>query len=59
MTVFYRVTKKKCLKRILRQGLVPQIGELAKGAGGGTVPRVYLFPDMQSMDAALGSWLGL
>lgn len=58
MTVFYHVTKKKCLKRILRQGLVPQIGELAKGAGE-TVPRVYLFPDMQSMDAALGSWLGL
>ena len=58
MATFYHVTKKKYLRKILQQGLIPQIGELARYSGE-TEPRIYLFPDIQSMDTALGSWLGL
>lgn len=58
MATFYHVTKKKHLRKILQQGLTPQIGELARYSGE-TESRIYLFPDIQSMNTALGSWLGL
>lgn len=42
----------------MRHGLVPQIGERSESFGE-TMERIYLFPDIQAMETALSSWLGI
>jgi len=53
----YHVTPAENLDAILRGGLQPRIGERSAELGE-LVPRVYLFPDLESCDTALAGWLG-
>ncbi len=57
MKTYYHVTKMAYLDSILRHGLIPFIGPLSKSCGE-DVSRIYLFPDLQSMETALSAWLG-
>lgn len=55
--VAYHVTPVENLDAILQTGLQPRIGERSVELGE-SVPRIYLFPDLESCDTALSSWLG-
>ena len=57
LAIVYHVTSERNLSSILKDGLIPQIGERAKEAEE-TMPAVYLFPDKDSYDTALAGWLG-
>lgn len=59
----FHVTPKKNLTSILKNGLLPQIGERSSqlnpdGIQLESVPRVYLFPTRNDCDTALYQWLG-
>lgn len=54
----YHVTKKESLTSILRNGIVPQIGERARDCGERR-PYVFLFLSEEDKNTALSSWLGL
>ena len=41
----------------MQHGLIPHIGTLSKECNE-TKSRIYLFPDIQTMETALSSWLG-
>lgn len=56
--IFYHVTLKENLDKILKEGLIPQIGDRALECGD-TEKKIYLFPTLQHMNEALGSWLGI
>ncbi len=55
--LYYHVTEAKNLSGILRDGLIPSIGPRSQMIGE-TVPAVYLFPDLDSVVAAVENWLG-
>ncbi len=57
MKTYYHVTKTDHLNSILRYGLIPFTGPLSRSCNE-TESRVYLFPDLQTMETALSSWLG-
>lgn len=54
----YHVTHPDNLPSIMSDGLIPLIGERAASFGEDE-PRVYLFPNIDSMNTALASWLGV
>ena len=51
----YHLTRGHNLPSILRDGLIPAIGPRAADLGE-TAPAVYLFPDLDAVEAALSSW---
>lgn len=53
----YHVTSSKNLPLILKEGLLPLVGERSIDIGE-QVPRVYLFPTIDDMETALMNWLG-
>lgn len=53
----YHITPVGNLNTILKDGLQPRIGERSAELGE-KVPRIYLFPDIQSCETALTTWLG-
>lgn len=55
--MLYHVTHPDNLPSIYQDGLVPQIGSLSEKLGE-ELPRIYLFTDIESMETALGCWLG-
>lgn len=55
--IAYHVTPAENLNGILQAGLEPRIGERSAELGE-KVPRVYMFPDLESYEAALSGWLG-
>lgn len=57
MKKYYHVTKKENLELILKNGLIPQVGERSLDCGENE-PLVYLFPTKEDMNFALGGWLG-
>ena len=57
MKTFYHVTKTENLEKIIKEGLVPKIGELSKIANE-EIERIYLFPNEDDMNTALSSWFG-
>lgn len=54
--VLYHVTPRRSVPAILQEGLIPQVGERAALAN--EQPGVFLFPSLEDMETALGSWLG-
>lgn len=52
----YHVTPKSNLPSILKNGLIPTIGERSKLLE--TIPKVYLFPSKENLETALLNWLG-
>lgn len=52
----FHVTRKENLYSIMKNGLIPQIGENSEGLE--NEPLVFLFPDEDSMNTALSSWFG-
>lgn len=54
---FYHVTRAKNISHIQKDGLIPQIGTLGKILGE-EIPQIYLFDSLESVDDAIGSWLG-
>lgn len=54
----YHVTKKENLPSILRNGIIPQIGERSSDCKE-QFPYVFLFPSEEDKNTALSSWLGL
>ncbi len=52
----YHVTPESNLHSILKNGLIPTIGERSKLLE--TIPRVYLFPSKENLETALYNWLG-
>ena len=53
---YYHVTPSENKNSILSHGLLPKIGERSEDIE--TMPAIFLFPDEQSMQTALGSWFG-
>lgn len=53
----YHVSLKSNLESIMRHGLTPRIGERSVEIGE-KEPAVYLFPNIEDMEFALGQWLG-
>lgn len=56
MTILYHLTPASSTPSILREGLVPQIGERSALAGE-TVPAIYCFADLRELDDALTNWM--
>lgn len=54
---YFHVTPIQNVPSIMKNGLIPQIGERS-GAQGEEIPAVYLFPTKDDMDNALSNWLG-
>ena len=54
---FYHLTPRRNLDAIKAQGLMPSIGERSEDLGE-EEPRIYLFDSKQSLEDALGNWLG-
>lgn len=52
----YHVTPKSNLPSILKNGLVPTIGERSQLLE--TIPKIYLFPSKENLETALLNWLG-
>lgn len=52
----YHVTTESNLHSILKNGLIPTIGERSKFLE--TTPRVYLFLSKENLETALLNWLG-
>jgi hypothetical protein len=57
MATVYHVTERHNVPTILRDGLIPKIGPRSKRAKEKT-PRIYVFPDMTSMEDGVCNWLG-
>ena len=55
--LFYHLTPRRNLEAILSQGLKPSIGERSKALGEAEA-RIYLFDSKESLEDALGNWLG-
>lgn len=53
----YHVTPERNLNSILGSGLLPQCGPRSVKRGE-TVPRVYFYPTLEAVEAALTDWLG-
>lgn len=56
MSIYYHITTADALTAILAQGLVPQIGPRSKMLNE-TMPRVYFFSDMSSLEDAMVNWI--
>lgn len=56
-TKFFHVTRKSDVGSIIKNGLIPQIGERAKKFGE-NAPRIYLFGSRKDAENALCNWLG-
>lgn len=57
MKTLYHVTLMDNVESILKDGLIPQIG--ARSAEYGELfNAVYMFPNIEDMECALGQWLG-
>lgn len=54
--ILYHVTPLEKMESILKEGLIPQVGE--RSAQLNEEPGVFLFPDYEDCETALGSWLG-
>lgn len=54
---YYHVTLTNNLSSIFELGLIPQIGHLSKLCGEEQA-KIYLFPDQDSMENAILSWMG-
>lgn len=57
MKKLYHVTLMSNLEPILKEGLIPKIGERSIEVGE-EEKAVYLFPTIEDMECALGQWLG-
>lgn len=57
LPVMYHVTLIEHVESILAEGLIPQLGNMAKDCGE-TKKAIWLFPDRESVETALSSWLG-
>lgn len=55
--IAYHVTLTANVDSILKQGLVPKVGERS-GLLGEPHPAIYLFHSLEDLDTALGQWLG-
>jgi len=56
MKTYYHVSPKENLDSILKNGLVPQVGERSEELH--EEEGVFLFPSKEDMESALGQWLG-
>lgn len=56
MKEYFHVTTDESLPIILKEGLKPLLGERSEGIE--EVPAIFLFPNEEDMDNALGNWLG-
>lgn len=56
MRTYYHVTPQENMASIRAEGLIPQVGERSKKLS--EPPSVFLFPTIEDMETALGSWLG-
>lgn len=54
--VLYHVTKKENYDSIMKNGLIPMIGERSEQLE--SADGVYMFPTLEDMETALGQWLG-
>lgn len=54
---YYHVTLLSNLESILKDGLLPKVGERSMQARE-SKPAVYLFPSIEDMEDALMNWLG-
>lgn len=54
---FYHLTPRRNLEAIKAQGLMPTVGERSESLGEAE-PRIYLFDSKESLEDALGNWLG-
>lgn len=54
---FYHITPRRNLEAIKREGLKPSLGERSTSLGE-EEPRIYLFDSKESLEDALGNWLG-
>lgn len=52
MRTFYHVSEKKNLESIMKNGLIPQVGERSKEFN--EAPSVFLFPTKDDTELALG-----
>ena len=57
MKIYFHVTKKENLEKILKEGLIPKIGEMSQDLGE-KVSRIYLFKTEEDMNHALANWMG-
>ena len=57
LPVMYHVTLMEHVESILSEGLIPQLGALAKDCGE-TEKAIWLFSDRECAEIALSSWLG-
>lgn len=57
MKTLFHVTPISNMENILKNGLLPQLGERASRLVG-EKEGIYLFPDYTSCEDALGSWFG-
>lgn len=57
MKKLYHVTLMENVESILKDGLIPQIGERSREFGE-EFEAVYMFPSIDDMECALGQWLG-
>jgi hypothetical protein len=55
--IAYHVTPTKNVRSIMREGLVPEVGDNSSSYGENE-ERVYLFPTLDDVEGALSSWLG-
>lgn len=56
LQTFYHVTKKENVESILKNGLIPQIGERSKLMD--EEEAIFLFPNYHECENALFNWLG-
>lgn len=56
-TVFFHVTPTKNLRKVKKNGLVPNIGDRSASIGEGT-PMIYLFGSKDDAEDAVINWLG-
>ena len=52
----YHVTPKKNVPSIIRDGLIPQVGD--RSAAMAETPAIYLFPSREHAEDAVMNWLG-
>lgn len=57
LPVMYHVTLMERVESILADGLIPQLGDMAKKYGE-VQNAIWLFPNLESTETALSSWLG-
>lgn len=56
MSILYHLTPASNVPAILREGLVPQIGERSALVGE-TVPAIFCFADLRELEDALTNWM--